>query len=1131
MASSKYHAAINKNYERKGMRTSFVEKSLRISGVALLSLLALLMPNIGTTQTVNGSFRGTVSDPSGAHIPGALVKATNVATGVTRQTITNLQGSYVLTDIPPGAYDFAVSYRGFATEQNRGVTLLVNQVGTLDFVLKPGGVKQEVTVTAQAPLANLVNATVGTVVGSRQVVQLPLNGRQFTQLILLTPGASPQGSGQQGSWEVHSHYGAISPAVNGARSEMNNFTIDGVQNNELFFNFPAINPPPDAIQEFNVQSNMSSAQYGQAAGANVNVVTKSGGNELHGDAWEFLRNTSLDARNFFSPAVSVYHQNQFGGTLGGPIRKNKIWGFGWYEGFRSSLGSTLFAQVPTAAQLNGDLSGFPQIFNPFSTRQVGTDAQGNPIFARDPFTNNQIPSSLLNPTALAIAKLRYPQPNFTSSSGLNFLNSQPNVTNTDQFGIRIDAALSQKTSLFGRFARDNSYNISPSSVATKETTLNQVNLQQVLGLTHTLSPTTVLDLRAQFLRTNLLLSGGLNIPPDFLESNGILQDWPANTGLPALLPSFSLSDVNSIPGGTFSPAGGPINNWQYTGSVSKIAGNHTLNLGASVMRTWVLDNCTYESAAFNQEGSDDPQNPSATGSGLASFLLGVPTSAQRLAGTAEMTYQLDYYGLFADDTWKVTPKLTVSLGLRYDYSSPMVETKGRAASIDFFNSTPTQTVWLLQKQANPPLVDLSASPLTIRRVDSLILPDRDNLAPRLALAYRLGHAFAVRTGYGIFYDFNQSNVQDSQDIMGQWPFGFSDFTPSDLNTPTASQPTPQHLLGAGVFPPFVPSVTPPPGIGNAIDPHTDRPYVQIWDFGIDKSYGNNWLISGTYVGSKGTHLVIKPSVNAALTPGPGPITPRATLPQFDPFAMVLDLGNSNYQALELKAERRFSNGLSFLASYTYSKSIDEQSDAHGSPQAGESNPRWLDIAANRAVSDYDLPQNFVFNYIYALPFGEGTRFSGGGGWLSKYLFSGWQTTGILTLHSGFPFGVPAPFDVANTGASGQRPWLTGSLYPAGFQQNLQEWFNTNAFSLAPYTYGNMGRNILRQDGMKDFDFGLFKETRITERMNMQFRAEFFNLFNYANFGHPNVSMNSPSFGTVSSAGNPRFIQFGLKFMF
>jgi hypothetical protein len=287
--------------------------------VALWLVLAVWFLNVGTglAQTTNGSFRGTVTDQSGGAAPRARLRVTNVGTGVSLDAVANESGEYVVPNVPPGVYDIRASLEGFETLDTRGITLLVNQTATLDFTLKPGSVNQEVTVTGEAPLANTTNATVGTVIATDSIVDLPLNGRQFTQLTLLTPGAAPQGSGQQGFFEIHSDYGAISPAVNGARPEMNNFTIDGVEDNELFFDFAAINPPPDALREFNVQTNMSSGQYGRAAGANVNVVTQSGGNQFHGSAWEFLRNTDLDARNFFNPTVSIFHQNQFGGTLGG----------------------------------------------------------------------------------------------------------------------------------------------------------------------------------------------------------------------------------------------------------------------------------------------------------------------------------------------------------------------------------------------------------------------------------------------------------------------------------------------------------------------------------------------------------------------------------------------------------------------------------------------------------------------------------------------------------------------------------------------------------------------------------------------------------------------------------------------
>ncbi len=1083
----------------------------------LLVSMGLLLTVGARSQTVNGSFRGTVKDQSGGVIPGAVVTATNTATGVAREAKTNSTGSYVLPDMAPGVYSVKVSFTGFSTLQNRDVTLLVNQIATLDFVLRPGVPKQEVTVQAQAPLANLTDSTVSTVIGSQQVVQLPLNGRQFTQLILLSPGAAPEGSPQQSVFEIHTSYGGISPAVNGNGPEMNNFTIDGVENNELFFNFPAVNPPPDAIQEFNVQTDMSSGQYGQGGGANVNVVTKSGTNQFHGDAWEFLRNTGLDARNFFSPTVSTYHHNQFGGTFGGPIKRDKAWIFGWYEGFRESLGSTILGLVPTAAQLNGDLAGLPQIYNPYTTTQIGTDAQGSPIFSRAPFPNNQIPSSMLNSAALAVAKFVYPAPNY-SASGVNYVDSEPEVTNTDNFGIRIDAAVNEKTTLFGRFAWDHGTRVVPSGIPSEPTNQVQLGAQQVLGLTHTFSPTTVLDVHAQYLRTNIGLFG--NFPPvSFLETNGLLTDWPAETGLRPVMPSMSIAGIEGVPGVSQSEPGDPINNWEISSSLTKIVGKHTLNAGGSVLHTWVLDNCTYASGDFDNLPTDNPQNSTTTGAGLASFLLGLPSGASDLRGTALLEEHGNYYGGYFDDVWKSTPNLTVTLGLRYDYASPFIATND--AALDYAHSTASHTVWL----------DTGKNPLTgapPNAPSGIFPPARDNWGPRVAFAYRLPHDLVIRSGYGIFYDFNQSNVQNQQTFMGQWPYGLPDIIPSGINVPAVGALLPDHVLGVNVFPPFVPSVTPPSNPGFAADPtNYDRPSVQDWDFGIDKSFGNDWMISATYLGNKGTHTVMNPYLNTAISPGPGNPQLRARLPQFAPFIVVGDWGNSTFEAGELEVERRFSHGLTLLFSYTHSKYIDYDDSAN----SAETIQDGLDFDADRAVSNYDVPENFVSSFVYNLPFGAGGRYLNSAKWVSKYLLGGWQTTGILTLHSGFPFPITVPSDNANIGTTEQRPTLIGKLLPPGFQQNVQHWFNTSALTEVPYTFGNLGRNVLRADGTQNLDFGLFKRIHLTESKSVQFRAEFFNLFNTPIFGPPDDVYGDPTFGQLLSAGNPRFVQFGLKLFF
>jgi hypothetical protein len=1086
-------------------------------------------------QTVNGSFNGSVVDPGGATIPNADVLITNPSTGQTRETHTGSSGSYVLPDVAPGVYNFTVSSPGFANLTTSGVTLLVNQNASLDFHLKPGSVAQEVTVKAQTVLADTVDATIGTVVDAQQVAQLPLNGRQFTQLTLLTPGAAAQSTGQQHFFEVKSDYGAISPAVNGARAEMNNFTIDGVENNELFFNFAAISPPPDAIAEFKIQTAISSGAFGRAAGANINVVTKSGTNEYHGTLWEFLRNTDLNARNYFAPDRGTFHQNQFGGIAGGPVLKNKLWAFGWYEGFRKVLSSNSFSQIPTATQLGGDFSGYPQLYNPFTTVQTGVDSNGDPIFSRQPFANNQIPQSLLNPAALALIKLLYPaSPNNSTPQG-NYLNTEPIVTSSNQYGIRLDEAVGEKTTLFGRYTTDSTKKSSPTTLPNFPYDQKQIGTQAVLGMTHTFSPTTVLDLRGQYLRTQVTISSP-EPTEAFWTSTGLINDFPGTTDLGSLYPGVSISDATGTANGEANFEG-PIRSWEANGTLTKILNNHTLSAGGSFIHTWVLDNCASNALAFDNGATGDPQNPSTTGSGLASYLLGVPASARRQVGSAELKLFGDYESGFVNDVWRAAPKLTVTGSLRYDYASPMQDEHGRIAGVDLFGSTPTNGIYMIDAKAQQaysivPLNQIQGSAnVDVTRPNSPFLPNRTNWAPRLALAYRASNSLVVRAGYGIFYDFNQSNIQNQQYIMGQYPFGEADS--AAINSPTSAAPTPQNILGGTVFPPFVPSLNPPTNPAFAITRNQTRPYLQDWDLGLEKDLGGNLLLSATYVGSKGTHLQTTAEFNDAPTAGPGDPNLRRPLPQFGSLLSLPNVAVSNYAALQLKAEERAAHGLTFIASYTYSKSIDENSTSNGSQQPGELPQNAYDLPGSRGVSDFDLPQNFVFSGVYDLPFGSGKKFLSGSGWLHSKVLGGWQTTGILSLRSGFPFTLSISGDNANIGAANpfQRPSQTGPLLPSGFHRSINEWFDTANLVVIPYTFGNVGRNTLRQGGYKNLDFGVFKNTKLTEKLELQFRAESFNLTNHPNWGVPASTLGSDQFGQVLSASDPRYIQFALKLMY
>jgi Carboxypeptidase regulatory-like domain len=1124
---------------------------MRRSGAHVVYFLAMLIACFGLAtwglcQGVSGSFSGTITDPSGGVIPGVSVSITNVGTGVSRTSTTNSSGFYQFLTVQPGTYDIRASFRGFSTVVRRNQVLLVNQPASVNITLHPGAVTQTVTVAGQVPLVNTTNSTVGTVVESKQVVNLPLNGRQFTQLILLTPGASPRSSSQQGSFEVDHNMGGVSPAVNGMRPDENNYTVDGVENNELFFNDVALSPPPDALQEFKVQTIMSSGAYGRAPGANVNIVTKSGTNQLHGSLWEFIRNDKLDARNTFNPGKSKFRQNQFGATLGGPIIKNKIWAFGWYEGFRKTLGSTGLAVVPTPAELNGDLSALPeQIYNPFTTRQTGTDAQGNPIFTRDPFQGNIIPSSLINPTTIALANKLYPQPNIPSATpgSPNFLNNEPTITPANQYSTRADASLPKEMRLLGRWTWFKGTVGSPSSIPNRYANTSNTNYEFVTGLTKVFNPTTVGDFHFQYLHTDVGLFRDC-LPSSFLTSINVNVDFPPGQGVNLCEPGIGLSDFTGLPGSLQIPIG-PTDSWQWNGSINKIKGNHTLSMGGEAIKSTLFTTNGYASASFDSTGTNAPQNPTTTGSGLASFLLGVPASANREAGNGGQTLYGWIYSGWMNDQWKTTPKLTLTFGLRYDYAQPLRDLTGKVAAPDWTESSPGHIIWRVSSDALnypneilTPTHTLQSSGIfaVIPSSPGLFAPDRNNFSPRFGMAWELPKGYVLRGGYGIFYDFNQTQFQMQDDIMGNWPFGLPDFTPPDLNSPSAANPTPVHLMGGTVFPPVTLSATPPTDVGFAAIIHSPTPYVQEWNLGIQKELPHSWALTMEYVGTKGTKLANQFAANTAFTPGPGPVAPRRRLPSLGTIDLDPHWFNSSFNAGELKLEHRAARGLTMMLSYTYSKVLDIADCGHCT--GGAQNP--FNFQADRAPAGFDLTHNFVNSWVYQLPFGRGRPYLSSGGWFTNGVLGGWQFSGIANLQTGFPYNVSASGDIANVGSGNQRPSVTSisALRQQGPNRELQ-YFNPAALYVVPYAFGNLGRNVLRADSYADFDLGLAKYWGIPpswilghENSNVEFRAEFFNTFNHPNLGAPVSSTGRSDIGRVEGInGSPRDIQFGLKVNF
>jgi outer membrane receptor protein involved in Fe transport len=1124
---------------------------MKISGMYVACSLATLfawaaLATCGLCQGVSGSFSGTITDTTGAVIPGASVTITNVGTGVTQTTITNARGVYEFPTVKPGTYDIAAVFKGFSTVVRHNQILYVNQAGTVDITLRPGAVTQTVEVAGEVPLINTTNSTVGSVVESTQVVNLPLNGRQFTQLILLTPGASPKSSSQQGSFEVGHTMGAVSPAVNGIRPDQNNFTVDGVENNELFFNDVALSPPPDAIQEFKVQTVMSSGAYGRSPGANVNIVTKSGTNEVHGSVWEFLRNDKLDSRNTFNPSISKFRQNQFGATLGGPIIKNKLWAFGWYEGFRKSLGSTGLAIVPTPAQLNGDLSAFPQqIYNPFTTHQTGTDAQGNPIFSRDPFSGNMISSNLINPTTIALANKLYPQPNILGAAvgSPNFLNNEPDTTTTNQYSTRADVSLSHQMLLYGRWTWFKGTVGSPAGLPNRYANTSNANYEFVTGLTKTFNPTTVGNFHFQYLHTDIGLFRDC-LPSNFLTTINVNVDFPPGEGVNLCEPGIGISDLTGLPGSLQIPIG-PIDNWEWNGDINKVVGNHTFSMGGAAIKSTMFSTNGYASAGFDETGTNDPQNPTTTGSGFASFLLGVPASASREAGNGGQTLFGWIYSGWMNDQWKTTPKLTLTFGLRYDYAQPLRDLTGKVAAPDWNESSPGHIIWRVSsraldypKEILTPTHTLQSSGIfaVVPSAPALYAPDRNNFSPRFGMAWELPSGIVLRGGYGIFYDFNQTQFQMADDIMGNWPFGLPDFTPPDLNNPTVANPTPVHLMGGTVFPPVTLSATPPTDVGFAAIIHSPTPYVQEWNLGIQKELPSNWALTLEYVGSKGTKLANEFIVNTASTPGPGPIDPRRRLPELGTIRMDPRWFNSSFHAGEAKLEHRAAHGLTTMLSYTYSKVMDVADCGH----CGNNPQNPFNFQAERAPAGFDLTHNFVSSWVYELPFGRGRQYLSSANWFTNGVLGGWQASGIVSLQTGFPFNITVSPDIANIGSGSQRPWVTSisTLKQQGPDRQLQ-FFNPSALFTVPYTFGNLGRNVLRSDSYEDVDFGLAKRWGIPpswlrghENTNIEFRGEFFNTFNHPNLDAPVSRFGRSDIGRVEGIrGSPRDIQFALKVNF
>jgi len=1032
----------------------------------------LLAVTDASSQTVTGAIRGIVRDTSDAVLPSVSITVRNVDTGITRNALTNETGNYNVPFLAPGNYDVTAELPGFRKEVRSIVRVEVNQQLLINFVLSVGQVTESVKVEATAITVETETASIHKTVDEKKVVELPLNGRNFLELNLLVPGVAPPLKGTQ----LQTQGGAIN--ANGLREASNFFWLDGMDNTTSLIGQYVVKPSIDTVKEFKVESSSYSAEFGRTAGAQMNVLTKSGTNQFHGDAYEFVRNDIFDARNFFSDKKPPLRRNQFGGTVGGPILKERTFFFASYEGQRNRETIVRRVRVPDPRWIQGDFS------NLLPATVIRDPRTGTP------FSGNIIRRDQMDPIGAGLAAF-YPAPNVNDV--LNYLSSANIQDEFNQAFGRIDHKFSDRDTMFGRYNLDNVHSIQPINLFATETQLpgwgrEQNNRFQVLGLseTHVFGPTAVNEFRAAYNRWKLgylQQDHGSDIGIR-LGIGGLSRD-PRDMGFPVV----RVTGFEPMGSSTNLPQGGPYSTYTIFDTVSLTRRGHALRFGGDyhyVTGAFFLNSTPRGLFSFTGQYSGQP---------VADLLLGVPLSAQRGLGSTDVLQTQKTISFFFQDDWKMRPGFTLNFGMRYEYNDPSREKRGRFTNFDFEKGT------------------------IFTSENGGVRPDENNFGPRVGFAWTPFNTAktSIRGGYGIFYDISIGNVAFNLRINPPL-FGILTAT-SDSSRPTINI--------ANVFT-QPPGQQPPPSI-NAMNRDFRDGFAQKWSLNVQHQLRPDLLVDVGYLGTKGTRLTWQVNKNQPL-PGPGVVNARRTYQGYANINLWDSNGDSNYHSLQASVEKRFTAGLSFLASYTFSKSIDLTSTYFNSVGASNRAQDNNNLRAERGLSDFDVRNRFVFSYNYELPWGKGRKLLSDLSPLTNAFLGGWQVNGITAIQSGTPFTARLSADRTNTGQSFDRPNLVGQWKLDN--PKPERWFNTSAFVIPPqFTFGNAGRGVLIGPGTVNFDFSLFKNFNFAEERRLQFRSEFFNIFNHANFDLPNRLADTPQFGRIFSASDGRRVQFALKYIF
>ncbi|WP_158748660.1 TonB-dependent receptor [Acidobacterium sp. S8] len=1145
---------------------------IRLCRSAIASLLPLFLAPVVLAQKDTASITGQVTDSSGAIVAGARVEAVNIDTNYIYHATSNQTGDWTISPVRIGTYRVSVTATGFKTSEIAPFTLDVQQRQRLDVSLQPGQVTQTVQVTESTPLLESDTSERSQLVDSTTMVTLALNGRNPVQLAQLTAGVTVSEPGARDE----NGYGF---SANGARSLQNNFLLDGIDNNS---NLPdllneanyVVMPSVDALQEFRVETNSYAAEFGRATGAVVNATIKSGTNKFHGVLYEFVRNQMFDARNYYDTTLPPYHQNQFGATLGGPILRNRLFFFVDYEGLRVSQGQTFTSLVPTDAQRMGDFSNQLDLTSPtgandcngrptysgelFDTTRTQASASSSTGYCGFPFSynadgtpSNVLPSNKIDSLGLALAAL-YPAPN-ANAAGYNYVSNPVLSRDRNQGDVRVDQVITPNDNAFYRFSMSRQPATIPGpfpGIADGGGFFSGIEENNGYSIaaseTHIFSPKKVNELRLGY---NRLHSSRFQFNYD--------QDVSGSVGFPGVpyeagtdnggLPQLSFNDMSTLGSPTYLPSNEIQNTYSVSDTFTLILGNHNWKFGGEYRPeefTIYQPASPRGSLSFGTQYLDNPAAQGTGGSGFASMLTG-----QADGGNINNLNNVDYfrkvYSLFLQDDWRVTPKLSINAGIRYEFFSPITERHNAQA-----NFNPVTGYLDIPHNSDVSLTPTLAQILPVNHAasDKLINTDFNNLAPRLGLAYQITPKLVFRGAYGVFFNGDEN---------GPYSNPSPGFNPPYFSSQSFTAPCSQSAYAGSALDCSVPGLLklsdgfPSTSLS---DPNTPNlfslqlnlrtPYSMQWHGTVQYQLGQDTLFEVAYVGSKATKLYTFTNINQAApsADASAPYAPRRPFSYIDAAISYLNSeGFSVYDALQTKLQHRFRGGVTALVNYTYSHALGDSSNANLGAQNNDSfrwskHPEW-----EYGNLDFDVRHRFVSSYTWDLPFGHKQHFASDVNTFTNLIIGDWQTSGIVTLSSGTWFTVTdANANFANSDGQ-QRPDVVPGQKANGKPCMTGTFFNTCAFQDPQQgSFGNVGLNTLRGPGVENWDASILKDFPISEDRHFEFRAEFYNMLNHANFlfaapGPQNSNnatvLGSTTFGYVTAARAPRQIQFGLKFYY